>query len=127
MKAIAAYTAKMAADSTQTIQQDNEKNSTNESLILQSFQRDDANEAMDDSPVPVVDDKPVVVAPPVVPKANAVTAPVKKPLTGAKKPVQQTPKPGVKPIKPAAKPTQQKPAKPAPAKPRVVMPPKNEY
>lgn len=127
MKAIAAYTAKMAADSTQTIQQDNEKNSTNESLILQSFQRDDANEAMDDSPVPVVDDKPVVVTPPVVPKANAVSAPVKKPVTGSKKPVQQTPKPGVKPIKPAAKPAQQKPAKPAPAKPKVVMPSKNEY
>jgi cell division protein FtsQ len=127
MKAIAAYTAKMAADSTQTIQQDNDKNSTSESLILQSFQRDDANEAMDDTPAPVVTDKPVVVAPPVVPKANAVAAPVKKPAAGLKKPAQQTSKPAVKSNKPAAKPAQQKPAKPAPAKPRAVMPPKNEY
>ena len=117
----------MAADSTQTIQQDNEKNSTNESLILQSFQRDDANEAMDDTPAPEVTDKSVVVAPPVVPKANAVAAPLKKPAPVVKKPAQQATKPAVKPNKPAVKPAQQKPAKPAPAKPRAVMPAKNEY
>ena len=53
MQAIALNSAKMANDSTQTILQDNDKNSTNISLILQSLQRDEQTDST------VIIDKPV--------------------------------------------------------------------
>ena len=45
MKAMAEYNLKMSADSNQSMIQDNASNTTDESLIIKSFQRDDIEEA----------------------------------------------------------------------------------
>lgn len=45
MKAMAEYNLRMAGDTTQTILQDNASNTTSDSLIFQSFERDDLEES----------------------------------------------------------------------------------
>lgn len=57
MKALAAYSAKMASDSSQTISEDNAKNSTDISFILESLQRDEVAD-------PSVSDLPATFAKP---------------------------------------------------------------
>ncbi len=128
MQAIASYTAKMASDSTQTIVQDNDRNSTDISLILQSIQRDEIAgqeyEAMD---MPV--QAPAVTAPvvaPAKPLSSAVPPAPKKQQAAPVKPAAQVKKPAVS--KPAPKKVEKNTkVKPAASKPKVVMPSKNEY
>ncbi len=122
MQATAAYTKRMAGDSSQNILPENEKNATDISIILQSLQRDD--EAREDDAIPV----PVQVADPVSPKtvSKPVVAPVKKPVVSNAKTntVSNKVTPAVKPKPAKATPVK---AKPPAAKPKIVMPPKNEY
>ncbi len=106
MKAIAENAERMASDSVQIIQQDNEHNTTNSNLIQQSIERDDNNTSPNtiEKPQPqgAASEKPISSAAPAVTGKTAVTAtkqtvaaPVKKavtkPAASAAKPVQQTP------------------------------------
>jgi cell division protein FtsQ len=116
MQAIASYSSKMASDSTQTIQQDNTRNSTDISLILQSFQRDDA--------------EPNVGFEEEIKSEKRETGNL-NPAVPDRKPETKTIKPAVKTIKTVIKtqPAQKKkPADTKQVKPKVVMPKSNnEY
>lgn len=126
MRAIAMNAAMAASDSLQMMAQDNEKNTTDLSIIERSMERDDEDEAVNPFPkyLEEASKKPVAV-------------PEEKHATAAKKTVVKINKPVVKPtIKTPAKPVTKpvaKPAapKPSPAKqqekPKVVMQKKNEY
>ncbi len=138
MHAIAINTARAASDSVQTIMQDNERNTTDPSLIQHSLERDEGED-------------PAIVFPkyPVEPATTVVVAiPAAKPLikpapAAVKKPVILNPKWLVKPVakqvnRVVTKPSAPKPiqAKASPAKqvqikssaqPKVVMPKKNDY
>jgi hypothetical protein len=142
MQLIAVNAAKQAEDSVQTIAPDNNSNTADSSMIQQSIQRDDNNFETSNAdidkpkappvtaapPVPVINSTPVVIPKPVVAKPV-----VSKPLP-EKKPVVANPvsaKPVIKsnnaaaPKKPSAKPIPK--PKPNVVKPKVVMPPKNDY
>lgn len=128
MQAIAAYTSRMASDSTQTIVPDNVKNSTDVSLILQSLQRDDEGEQQDINSLPAAEDKAPAVIPVPKPVMKTVSQPAVKTVKPVAKPNIPVKKITTKPVKPVTqKPVKPAAAKPAPAKPKVVMPSKNEY
>jgi hypothetical protein len=131
MQTTAAYSAKMAADTSQSMAPDNEKNSTQISLIMQSLQRDEEEESSV-AALPLVDAKPIIPAKPaaVVPvdKKPVVTKPATKPT------VKATDKPSVKKQASDSKVTKPKqvatkPASDKQAKPKTTMPakPKNDY
>jgi cell division protein FtsQ len=143
MQIIAANAEKMANDSLMAMIQDNDRNTTDISIIEQSVQRDDEETEEEENAsilkpqgIPVTDnplDKPA-------PKKVEPVAKGKKAAT-LKAPAAVTKKPVVKPvIKPAeSKPAAPKPinktttenkskqVKPATQKPKAVMPAKNDY
>ncbi|HNU88810.1 MAG TPA: hypothetical protein PKJ94_10985 [Ferruginibacter sp.] len=130
MQAIAANSARMSSDSVQIFMQDNEKNSTDVSIIQQSMEREEATE-------PDLPFEKLIPGTQFVPIPKPIEKPAVKPGAGNKKPVGAAVK-KAKPVvkKPAAtakpvgtKPVTAKPAvvKPAVAKPKVVMPKKNDY
>lgn len=137
MHAIAIEAARKASDSLQMFLQDNERNTTNVSIIEQSIERDDEGA---EPPVSILPKFPEAV-----PEKATETVAIKPTGHVAKKPVEKKiSKTPAKPVtKPAAKPvikpavTQTKPAtaqkKPATTvtrqveKPKAVMPKKNEY
>ena len=124
-----------ASDSLQTIAQDNEHNTTDVNLILQSMQRDDDNEKEEPIGIPVLpkptNPVPMKNNPSVKKPAKHFTAAVKtnnKPVAKkivAAKPVTVGTKPATNNAKPKSV-TSLKP-RPAAAKPKVLMPKKNEY
>lgn len=136
MQFIATNAARMAEDSVRSIQQDNNSNTADSSIIQQSIQRDDnietSNALIAD---PLQPENPPVVNKPVANPLPSAKRPAVKPETT--KPVPTKPKPA------AAKPATTKPAtttnsnplkKPPAAKPhttttkpKVVMPAKNDY
>jgi len=122
MQVLADRTQQQANDSLQIIQQDNNRNTVDSTMIQQSIQRDENAESGTSSGVTET--------------ANAVMPPVASPAGTATKPAPAKPetktivKPETKPVaKPVLKPVQ-KPApavkKPA-AKPKAVMQNKNDY
>lgn len=133
MHEMAIESARQASDSIQSFIQDNERNTTSVSLIEQSMERDE--EAVDEpmnqlqrmAVKEIIPEKPAVK-----PAAAHTTTPAKKP---AEKPAKPIVKPAVKAtsskpaVKPPVKPAANKAATPKsqPAKPKVVMPNKNEY
>lgn len=138
MQLIAVEAEQRANDSLQTIMQDNENNSTNVSLIQQSFQRED-NDDDNTVEIPVPEGLPVIKKPiltspepqknktssAVRSKTNTVTPNKTNPNPVMKKPVVT--KPAVS--KPAAANTT-KPVnktKPNTQQPKAVMPKKNDY
>jgi len=140
MQAIAATAEHLANDSLQMIMQDNEHNTTDFSLIQESIQRDDNQEASN-APETGSLIKPQGI-PVMVPTVSTDPLPMKNPgAAAAKKPAAKTPekKPAEKKTSPAikkpvinnAKPALTKP-KPVPAKttsqkPKAVMPKQNDY
>jgi cell division protein FtsQ len=141
MHMIAMEAERRAGDSLQAIVQDNEHNSTNVSLIQQSFQRDDDgdtdlfNTYEEPKPqgIPVV--KPPVAEKP-KPNETKLAADKAKATAATVKPVSNPPvkrNDAAKPAaaKPAAGNAAQKPApvkpKPAAPQPKVVMPRANDY
>jgi len=92
MQAIALNSAKKANDSTQTILQDNDQNSTNISLILESLQRDEQT----DSTVAV--EKPIVQLKQSAPVVNKVSDKKISNKTSTAKPAVKIEKKNSKPI-----------------------------
>lgn len=138
MQLIAVEAEQRANDSLQTIMQDNENNSTNVSLIQQSFQRED-NDDDNTVEIPVPEGLPVIKKPILTnpePQKNKTSSAVRsKPNTVSlnktnPNPVMKKPvvtKPAVS--KPAAANTT-KPVnktKPNTQQPKAVMPKKNDY
>ncbi len=120
MQMIAANTERMAADTARSFIQDSDKNTTDSTMILQSMQRDEAQEGM---PVPAAE-MPVVAAAPKIevkekPVVKAATKPaVKLPAAVVKKKTSE-----VKKVKPVA-------SKKAPAPKKALAPKKaanNDY
>ena len=145
MQLIAYNAEQQANDSLQTIAQDNEHNTTDQNLIQQSIQRDDAGESFAVTEAAKSLGVPVVTKPVSAPtiKKPAVTAnhkpatnqlaKAKLPSPPVKNPVKATPKPVIiKPItnntKPVNKPGSYNP-KPAATstKPKLLMPKQNDY
>ena len=112
MEIIAANAARMAEDSARMLkmQDNNEGNTTDVSMIQESVQRDDepANES---TTTEKTNATPKVIAPPKPQEKN-------KQVIQMKKPVVQKPtvKPGSKPVE-----------KPAPRQPKITMPRQNDY
>jgi len=114
MQMIAENAERMAEDSLNNIQPDNDRNTVNPNMIQQSMQRDEGG---GDDPSAAAtgsgNTTPVVAKPPVV--KPAVVKTVAKPAA----------------LKPTKKPVVNKPAKqttkPPPSKPKVTMPKKNDY
>jgi hypothetical protein len=144
MQTIAKNAEQMANDSIMAMVQDNDRNTTDVSIIEQSVQRDD--EAADGTEENVAVLKPQGIPVKVnpldnpAPKKNTAAvndkkaAPVKVPAAVITKPAVSKPATVSKPAAP--KPVHQtttenkpKPATPKPAtqKPKAVMPPKNDY
>ena len=90
MKAMAEYNLKMSADSSQSMVQDNASNTTDESLIIKSFQRDDIEEApiSENEKTEVKSNHPTVISK--VDSSKNVKPVVKKtePKKNEKKPVE---------------------------------------
>ncbi len=117
-----------AADTVQRFVQDNAANTADSTIIQQSLQRD---EEPGRTPAPVINNPVPAAAPATIPSGgNPVkpitpparnTTPVVRAQPGAATPVRTVP------AKPAAKPPAKPGAKPPAQKPRVVMPPKNDY
>jgi cell division protein FtsQ len=136
MQAIALNAERMANDSVMTMVQDNDRNTTDASIIEQSVQRDD--EAADGAEenlsilksqgILVMDnpsDKPA--AKKNIPAAtDKKAAPVKAPAAVTKKPAVIKPA-AIKPVNKITTDNKQKPVKPVTKKPKAVMPPKNDY
>jgi len=127
MQTTAAYAAKMAADTSQTMAPDNDRNATQISLIMESLQRDEAEEN-GVAALPLVDLKTAIPAKP------AAVLPVDKKPVVTKPAVKSSVKPAEKKKasdSKAAKPKQDvtKPPANKPAKPKTTMPakPKNDY
>jgi cell division protein FtsQ len=118
MQLLAERTQQQANDSLQIIQPDNNRNTVDSTMILQSIQRDENIESGSSSGVAET--------------ANASMPPAAVPVTNAPKPVPAKPeaKPVSKPVvKPVLKPVQ-KPAvvkKPVQQQPKQIMPQKNDY
>ena len=87
MKMIVNNAEKMAADSLQTMQQDDKRNTVDSSMIQQSIQRDDNQEPAN---IPVNDEQPVVpvIIKPVVAEKPRMVMP-KKPAAPVKKAMQK--------------------------------------
>lgn len=124
MKALAVNAERMAGDSLQTIIQDNEHNTTSNSIIQQSIERDDNGTSTNTIKEPqpqgaAANEKPALSNPAQVTIIRPAPAIVNKPAAEIKKPVVEKPvntneKPIVKPI-----------VKPNPAdtkKPKLLMP-----
>ncbi|MBS1743074.1 MAG: hypothetical protein JST81_08560 [Bacteroidetes bacterium] len=133
MREIAVNAAMAASDSLQMILQDNEKNTTDVSLIERSMERDDEEEISNPFPKFLSEaDKQTATTPPV--KPAAVTT-VKKPVVKLVKPVTAKPvtklatKPAVKPAaKVVTKPATPKPGQAKPQQqPKAVMQKHNDY
>lgn len=107
MQLIAANAEKMASDSLLMLQQDNEKNTTDSTMIQQSIQRDEANTIFN------TDEKPE----PQEPSNKPVAAP---------KPVIQNPKPA-RPNVSKPNPVKPKPNQLKPNQPKATMPKRNDY
>ena len=118
MDIIAANAARWTEDSIHAVMQE-ERKENDSSMIQQSLERDDAAYSPDTNEEPKPQERSV--AAPVIPKpvAPAPAKPVVKPA------VRPSAKPPVKPA-PPKKAAPQKP-KPAAAKPKAVMPQKNDY
>lgn len=130
MQLIAANAARMAEDSVQTIVPDNSTNTADSSMIQQSIQREDnievSNATFGD---PLQPENPPVVKQPVANPLPSAKPSEAKPLTSKPvlvKPKSTAVKPAVKNPIPVKKPTVTKPNTDA-TKPKVVMPPKNDY
>ena len=138
MHAIAINTARAASDSVQTIIQDNERNTTDLSLIQQSLERDEGEEpAMAFPKYPVEPNTPVVVV------TAAVKPVIKSATTAPKTPVFSKTTLRVKPIGKQVNRVVNNPSAPKPihpkastakqvqtkftSQPKVVMPKKNDY
>ncbi len=106
MKIIAERAQRQASDSLLTIQQDNDRNTVDSSMIQQSIQREDSYESSSVSNEML----------PQEPGKNKPAAPIVKPA-GAKQEVKPTATPVQKPVQ-VKKDTQ---------RPKVVMPKKNDY
>lgn len=130
MQLIAAEAARMAEDSVQTIVQDNSTNTADSSMIQQSIQRDDNTESSNAIiSNPLQPENPPVVNKPVVNPLPSAKQPGVKPVTTQS--VTAKPKPAAAKLpvsnpNPVKKPPAAKPVTNA-NKPRVVMPPKNDY
>ncbi len=147
MQIIAANAARQSEDSVQTIIPDNNNNTADSSMIQQSIQREDNYETS--NPINNLPPQPTTTQPVIIP-ANTNPLPIVKPAVT--KPAASNPIPSKKPA--AAKPAvvksnpvnksntitpvkktiinpviNAKPnvVKPVPAKPKVVMPNKNDY
>ena len=130
MRMIAFNSAKAASDSLQMFMQDNEKNTTNVSIIEQSMERDDEGEEplhpfknydMTEEPVKPAEKNVVKPAPvikkPLINNNKPVTKSITK--TAAKPPVKATaPKPTITKPPPVKRPVE---------KPKAVMQKKNDY
>lgn len=118
MQWIAERAEKQAEDSLQTIQPDNEHNTVDSTMIQQSIQRDDNDEATESNPNPV---QPVIntSAAVVVKQSKIEPAKTDNKAKQKNKPsvVKNSSKTLLKPV------TTKKPVK----QPKVVMPPKNDY
>ncbi len=132
MQIIAANAERMANDSIMAMIQDNDRNSTDVSIIEQSVQRDDEATEGDEENVPILKPQGIPVTDNPLdkpaPKKVAPTAKEKKAAL-VKAPAAATKKPAVvKPVAPKLinKTTDNKP-KPATQKPKAVMPAKNDY
>jgi cell division protein FtsQ len=136
MQLIAVNAAKQAADSVQTILQDNNNNTADGSMIQQSVERDDNNFETSASTV----NKPQTSAttPTVITRVKTVPVIAIKPAVLKPAIPNLAPKPKPKPViknnnvvplkKPSTNPiAKPKVVKPVPAKPKVVMPNKNDY
>jgi hypothetical protein len=147
MQAIAVTAEHLANDSMQMMLQDNEHNTADFSLIQESIQRDDNQEASNapetgslskPQGIPVI--APIVLTDPLpmknagaakkkpaakTPAKPAVKAPAKKPTSEKPKPVIA--KPAASNTKPAVTKPKPVPAKTNSQKPKAVMPKQNEY
>lgn len=130
MQLIAANAARMAEDSAQTIVPDNSTNTADSSMIQQSIQREDnievSNATFGD---PLQPENPPVVKQPVanpLPSAKPSVVKAETPKPVPVKPKPAVVKPAVKNPVPLKKPVVTKPSTNA-NKPKVVMPPKNDY
>ena len=120
MHAVAINTARAASDSLQTIMQDNEKNTTDISLIQQSIERDEGDEQFNTFQKYPEEETPAADKAMVKPAAKTSSPVVRKPVIKANKPA----KPVVKHVKTqVTKPVITKPVN----KPKLLMPPKNDY
>jgi hypothetical protein len=127
MQTTAAYAAKMAADTMQSMTPDNEKNSTQISLIMESLQRDEAEENGVASlplvdPKPAIPSKPAVVVP--VDKKPAVTKPAVKASDNPAEKKRESDLEAAKPKQSVTKPLTNKPEK---LKNTMPAKPKNDY
>ncbi len=132
MHAIAINAARAASDSLQTIIQDNEKNTTNISIIEQSMEREDESldvinpfqNRVEETVATPAAEKPLLKPATIVKKpAVKIIKPAAKPV---QKPTVKTVKAKIIPVKMATKPASKPASKPA-DKPKVTMPPKNDY
>jgi hypothetical protein len=127
MQTTAAYSAKMAADTSQSMAPDNEKNSTQISLIMQSLQRDEEEESSV-AALPLVDAKPIIPAKPaaVVPvdKKPVVTKPAVKASDNPAEKKRESDLEAAKPKQSVTKPLTNKPEK---LKNTMPAKPKNDY
>jgi cell division protein FtsQ len=127
MQTTAAYAAKMAADTMQSMTPDNEKNSTQISLIMESLQRDEAEEN-GVAALPLVDPKPAIPSKPavVVPvhKKPAVTKPAVKASDNPAEKKRESDLEAAKPKQSVTKPLTNKPEK---LKNTMPAKPKNDY
>jgi cell division protein FtsQ len=127
MQTTAAYAAKMAADTSQAMAPDNDRNATQISLIMESLQRDEAEEN-GIAALPLVDLKTAIPAKPAavlpVDKKPVVTKPAVKPSVKPAEEKQGSDSKAAKPKQAVTKPSANKPAKP-----KTIMPakPKNDY
>jgi cell division protein FtsQ len=113
MQMIAENAERMAEDSLNNIQPDNDRNTVNPNMIQQSIQRDEGGGDDPTNPATGSGNTTPVIATP----KPTVTKPV-------------TPKPAAKPVttKPAAnKPMKRPITKPPPSRPKVTMPKQNDY
>ncbi len=140
MQIIASNAAKQSEDSVQTILQDNNNNTADSSMIQQSIQREDNYETShplnnlppqptttqpviipaNTNPLPIV--KPAVTKPAV---SNPISS--KKPIAAKPAVVKSNPVSKSNIVAPVKKPIINSVIKPIPAKPKVVMPNKNDY
>lgn len=134
MHAIAMNAARAAGDSLQTILQDNERNTTDISIIQQSMERDDEGEDGPAFPVypGVTESEREEVKVPVKVEAKPVAKPAvasHKPANTPKKPTPKKATPKAKAVvkKPVAKPTVKPPGANGATKPKILMPKQNDY
>lgn len=126
MREMARNAAMAASDSMQTILQDNERNTTDVSMIADSRQRDDEEEEINPFPKFLKEAAKETAAKPI---EKPVLPAAKKPVLTIHKPIAKPAvKPVVKPVVTKPKPVQVKTAPPKKIeKPKAVMEKKNDY